>query len=77
MALLKLNRINKGGEILINTEHILLVELESRTTTIHMTHNLIFSVDETPDIISDKLERLHTARISNALEQSRLTGKPG
>jgi hypothetical protein len=77
MALLKLNRINKGGEILINTEHILLVELESKTTTIHMTHNLIFSVDETPDTISEKLERLHTTRISNAIQQSGLAGKPG
>jgi hypothetical protein len=48
MALLKLNRINKGGEILINTEHILLVEVESRSTTIQMTHNLIFSVEKRP-----------------------------
>jgi len=75
MALLKLNRINKGGEILINTEHILLVEVESRSTTIQMTHNLIFSVDETPDAISEKLERLHTARIANAIQQSGLAGK--
>jgi hypothetical protein len=75
MALIKVNRINKGGELLINTEHILLVEVESRSTTIHMTHNLIFSVDETPDAISDKLERLHTARITNAIQQSGLTAK--
>ena len=75
MALLKLNRINKGGEILINTEHILLVEVESRSTTIQMTHNLIFSVEETPDAIGEKLERLHIARISNAIQQSGLAGK--
>ena len=77
MALIKLNRINKGGEILINTEHILLVEVEGRSTTLHMTHNLIFSVDETPDGISQKLESLHTARIANAIQQSGLGSKTG
>jgi len=77
MALLKLNRINKGGEILINTEHVLLIEVESRTTTIHMTHNLLFSVEETPDAISDKLEAMHTARIRNAIQQSGFVGKSG
>lgn len=46
MALLKLNRINKGGEIVINSDHILFIEVESRTTTIHMTQNLLFSVEE-------------------------------
>jgi hypothetical protein len=75
MALIKLNRINKGGEILINTEHVLLVEVESRTTTLHMTHNLLFSVEETPDVISEKVEALHTARIKNAIEQSGLVRK--
>ena len=73
MALLKLHRINKGGEILINTEHILLVEVESRSTTIQMTHNLIFSVDETPDAISEKLECLYATRMTNAIQQSGLT----
>jgi hypothetical protein len=46
MPLIKLNRINKGGEIVINSEHILFVEIDSRTTTIHMTGNLLFSVEE-------------------------------
>jgi hypothetical protein len=76
MPLLKLNRINKGGEILINTEHILVVEMESRTTTIHMTHNLLFSVEETPDVISDKLEMIHVARIKDAIQQGGLSLKP-
>jgi hypothetical protein len=51
MALTKLNRINKGGEIIINTDHILYIEIESRVTTIHMTNNLLFSVTESPDVI--------------------------
>ena len=75
MPLLKLTRINKGGELVINSEHILLIEVESRSTTVHMTHNLLFSVDESPAEISDKLEVMQTARITNALQQSGLAGK--
>ena len=51
MALIKLNRINKGGEIIINTEQVLYIEVESRVTTIHMTNNLLFSVTETPETV--------------------------
>jgi uncharacterized protein YlzI (FlbEa/FlbD family) len=51
MALIKLNRINKGGEIVINTDHILFIEIECRTTTIHMVQNLLFSVTETVEEI--------------------------
>jgi uncharacterized protein YlzI (FlbEa/FlbD family) len=71
MPLIKLNRINKGGEILVNSEHILFIEIESRTTTIHMTGNL-FSVEESPPAIADKIESLETARIKNAIQQSGL-----
>ena len=74
MPLLKLNRINKGGEIVINSEHILLIEMESRSTTIHMTHNLLFSVDESIDAIGEKIELIETARIKNGIQQSGLTG---
>ena len=74
MPLLKLNRINKGGEIVINSEHILLIEMESRSTTIHMTHNLLFSVDESIDSIGEKIELMETARIKNAIQQSGLVG---
>ena len=74
MPLIKVNRINKGGEILINSDDILFVEIESRTTTIHMTGNL-FSVEETPDAIAEKIEGLETARIRNAIQQSGIAGK--
>jgi len=70
MPLLKLNRINKGGEILINSEHILFIEVESRTTTIHMTDNLLFSVEEPLEGIAEKAEMIETARIRNAIQQS-------
>ncbi len=77
MPLLKLNRINKGGEILINSEHILYVEVESRTTTIHMSGNLLFSVEEPLEGISEKVEMIETARIRNAIQQSGLAEKRG
>jgi len=51
MAMIKLNRINKGGEIILNSDHVLFIEIDSRVTTIHMTSNLLFSVVETPDAI--------------------------
>ena len=63
MPLIKLNRINKGGEIVINSEHILFVEIDSRTTTIHMTDNLLFSVEEQMDCIIEKIEVLEAERL--------------
>ncbi len=77
MPLLKLNRINKGGEILINSEHILFIEVESRTTTIHMTDNLLFSVEEPLEGIAEKAEMIETARIRNAIQQSGFVVKQG
>jgi len=77
MPLIKLNRINNGGEIVINSEHILFVEIESRTTTIHMSGSLLFSVVEPLHAISDLVEGLETARIKNAIQQSGLVGKAG
>jgi uncharacterized protein YlzI (FlbEa/FlbD family) len=76
--MIKLNRINKGGEIAINSDQILFVEIESRTTTIRMTDNLIFSVEESVDAVMAKIESVSTARISNAIRQSGLvpTDKP-
>jgi hypothetical protein len=76
MPMIKLNRINKGGEIVINSDHLLYIEVESRATTVHMTGNLLFSVEEPLDAISIKIEALHTARFKNALEQSGLAAKP-
>ena len=75
MSLIKLNRINKGGEILINSDHILLVEVESRTTTVHLTDRSLFSVEEPPALIGEKIEAAQTARIANAIQQSGLVGK--
>ena len=46
MPLITLNRINKGGEILINSDQILFAEVESRSTTVHLTNNMLFSVEE-------------------------------
>jgi uncharacterized protein YlzI (FlbEa/FlbD family) len=77
MPLLKLNRINKGGEILINSAHILFIEVESRATTIHMSGNLLFSVEESIESIAEKVEMIETARIRNAIQESGLGGKQG
>jgi hypothetical protein len=75
MSLIKLNRINKGGEIVLNSQSILFIEVESRSTTIHMTHNLLFSAEETPDAIAEMVESIETARIKNAIQQSGLGAK--
>jgi len=75
MPLIKLNRINKGGEIVLSSEHILFIEVESKTTTIHMTDGLLFSVEEPLNSIAESIEALETARIKNAIQQSGLTGK--
>jgi len=73
MPLLKLNRINKGGEILINSEQIMYVEIESKATTVHLSDRQIFSVEDSPAVIAEKIEAAHTARIANAILQS---GRP-
>lgn len=75
MPLIKLNRINKGGEIVVNSDHILFVEVESRATTVHMSGNLLFSVEEPLDAIAARIEALHTARFKNAFPQSRPADK--
>lgn len=75
MPLIKLSRINKGGEIVVNSDHILFIEIESKATTVHMTSNLLFSVEEPLDSIAVKIEAIETARITNAIQQSGLTGK--
>jgi hypothetical protein len=76
MPLLKLNRINRGGEILLNSEQILFIEIESKATTVHLTDRSIFSVEESPALIGEKIEEAHTARIANALRESGLSGRP-
>jgi hypothetical protein len=75
MPLIKLNRINKGGEIVINSAHVHFVEVESRTTTVHMTDGLLFSVEEPPKWIADQIESMEVARIRDALQQSGLAAR--
>jgi hypothetical protein len=66
MPLIKLNRINKGGEILINSDQILFVEVEAKTTTIHMTDNLLFSVEEPLDCLCEKIPGTETGQPGNS-----------
>jgi uncharacterized protein YlzI (FlbEa/FlbD family) len=68
MPLIKLSRINKGGDLVINSDHILFVEVEAKTTTIHMTGNLLFSVEESPDVIATKVEAFEAARMKGGDE---------
>jgi uncharacterized protein YlzI (FlbEa/FlbD family) len=75
MPLVKLNRINKGGEVLMNSEHIVFIETESRSTTVHLTEGLLFSVEETPATVAEKIEQIETDRIKNAIQQSGILPK--
>jgi uncharacterized protein YlzI (FlbEa/FlbD family) len=75
MALVKLNRINKGGEIVINSEHITFIEVESRSTTVHTTGSL-FSVEESMSMIVEKIEAMETARITKGIDASGLAARP-
>jgi len=69
MPFIKLNRINKGGDIVINSEHIMFIEIEGRSTTVHLTQNLLFSVEESPADVAELVERTESARFKNALMQ--------
>jgi len=71
----KLNRINQGGEIRLNGEHIIIIESDARTTTVHMRKGQLFDVEETPAVVADVVERLESARIKNATVESGLGGK--
>jgi hypothetical protein len=75
MPLIKLNRINKGGEIMLSSEHILFIEIESKATTVHMSDRGLFSVEESPAAIAEKIEAAQSARIANGIQQSGLTVK--
>ena len=76
MPLIKVNRINRGGEIVLNSQHIVYIETEDRSTTVHMTAGLLFSVEETPATIAGTIERLESDRIKRGIEESRLGGNP-
>lgn len=76
MPLIKLNRINRGGEILVNSDRILYIETEGKSTTVHLAQNLLYAVEETPDAIAEKIEQIETARIRNALIESGIAPRP-
>jgi uncharacterized protein YlzI (FlbEa/FlbD family) len=75
MPLIKLNRINKGGEIVVNSDYILFIEIESRTTTLHMAHGLLFSVVEPIDEITRLIDAKASEPIATGIQQSGLTSK--
>jgi uncharacterized protein YlzI (FlbEa/FlbD family) len=75
MPLLKLNRINKGGEIYLNSDQIRFIEIESGSSTINMGPGNVYAVQETPISISNQLEEMETARIRNAIQTSDLVQK--
>jgi hypothetical protein len=75
MPLIRLNRINRGGEIVLNSEHIVFVETEAKSTTVHMTDGLLFSVEEPPATIAGAVERLESDRIKNGIAESSYGGK--
>lgn len=74
MPLIKLNRINKGGEILINSEHIVYMETEGRSTTVHLTDKSLFAVEDSLDAIVQRIEEVETARIARGIRQSGVAG---
>jgi uncharacterized protein YlzI (FlbEa/FlbD family) len=77
MPLIKLNRINKGGEILLNSDHIVSIEVESKSTTVRLTGGGgLFSVEETPDAILRIIEQLEADRIKNGILGSGLGVEP-
>jgi hypothetical protein len=67
MPLIKLNRINRGGTIVVNSAQILFVEVEGRSTTVKLPDNLLFSVEESPEAIAALVEKTESARITQAL----------
>ena len=75
MPLIKLNRINRGGEILVNSEHIVYIETEGKSTTVHLTQNLLYAVEESLANIAERIEQMETARIKNAIVESGLPAK--
>ena len=75
MPLLKLNRINKGGEIYVNSEQIRFIEIETGSTTVNLGPGNVYAVQELPDVIFGKIEEIYSARIRNAIISSGLAEK--
>jgi len=72
MPLLKLNRINKGGEIHLNSDQIRFIEMESGSSTVNMGPGNVYAVQETPEVISAIVEEMEAARIRTAIQTSGL-----
>jgi uncharacterized protein YlzI (FlbEa/FlbD family) len=75
MPLIKLNRINKGGAVLLNSGHIVSIEIDMRTTTVTLAGGQLYSVEETPEAISGLIEQMQSDRIKNAIIGSGLVAK--
>lgn len=76
MPLIKLNRINKGGSILLNSQHIMSIETEMKITTVTLIGGQLFSVEETPETISGIVEQMEADRIKNGIVGSGLGIQP-
>lgn len=76
MPLIKLDRINRGGPIHINSERISFIEVEGKSTTVHLEGGQLFSVEETPDQIAAQLEQIAVARIANGILESGVAARP-
>jgi uncharacterized protein YlzI (FlbEa/FlbD family) len=76
MPLIKLNRINKGGEIVLNSALILSIEVESKSTTVRLSDGQIFSVQESIDAIMQLVEHIESERIKNGILSSGLGVEP-
>ena len=72
MPIIKLNRINKGGEIYVNSERIRFIEIESGSSTVNMGPGNVYAVQETPQAIAAAVEQIESQRISNAIRASGL-----
>lgn len=76
MPLLKLQRINKGGEIYVNSEHIRFIEIETGSTTVNLGPGNVFAVTDSPEAISTRLEQMETLRIKHAIAEALAEGRP-
>jgi uncharacterized protein YlzI (FlbEa/FlbD family) len=73
--MIKLNRINKGGEIYLNSDLIRFMEIETGSSTINMGPGNVYAVQETPEAIAGKIEELHSRRIRDGIISSGLVEK--
>ena len=75
MPFLKLSRINRGGEIFINTDLIRFIEIDTGSTTINMGPGNVYAVMETPAQIARMVEESAIARFREAIQTSGILEK--